>query len=181
MTDVETKSVARSGAVAGLCPITEANLGDGVFPAEDFLAAGGRVGIGSDSNVMIDVAEELRLLEYGQRLVHRGRNLLASREGASTGGEIYRAALRGGAQALGADDGALKIGSSADIVSLDTTHLSLTNRTGDALLDGWLFAARCGAVDCVWHHGAKVVTGGRHVAREQIVNRYRLTLAKVLG
>jgi formiminoglutamate deiminase len=181
LTDVETKSVARSGAVAGLCPITEANLGDGVFPAEDFLAAGGRVGIGSDSNVMIDAAEELRLLEYGQRLVRRGRNLLASREGASTGGEIYRAALRGGAQALGADDGVLKIGGSADIVSLDTTHPSLTNRTGDALLDGWLFAARCGAVDCVWHHGAKVVTGGRHVAREQIVNRYRLTLAKVLG
>jgi len=181
MTDAETKAVAQNLAVAGLCPITEANLGDGVFPAEDFLAAGGRIGIGSDSNVMIDAAEELRLLEYGQRLVRRGRNLLASRECASTGGDLYRAALRGGAQALGADDGALKVGGPADIVSLDTSHPSLTSRTSDALLDGWIFAARGGAVDCVWRYGAKVVNGGRHIARERITNRYRAALAKVLG
>lgn len=181
MTDAETRSVAESRAVAGLCPITEANLGDGVFPAEDFLAANGRFGIGSDSNVMIDAAEELRLLEYGQRLVRRGRNLLASREGASTGGELYRATLRGGAQALGADDGALKVGGAADIVSLDTTHPSLTHRAGDALLDGWIFAARGGAVDCVWRHGAKVVTRGRHIAREKIAERYRATLGTLLS
>ncbi len=181
MTEAETKAVAQSGAVTGLCPITEANLGDGVFPAEDFLAADGRFGIGSDSNVMIDVAEELRLLEYGQRLVHRGRNLLASREGASTGSDLYRAALRGGAQALGADDGALKIGGSADIVSLDTAHPSLTDRTGDALLDGWIFAARGGAVDCVWRHGRKIVAGGRHIARHAIAERYRTVLGTLLS
>ncbi len=181
MTGDETVQAARSGAVAGLCPVTEANLGDGLFPAGEFLAADGRFGIGSDSNVLIDVAEELRTLEYGQRLVHRGRNLFATREGASTGGDLYRAALRGGAQALGAGDGALKIGASADLVSLNGGHPSLIERAGDALLDGWTFAARGGAVDCVWRHGAKVVSGGHHIARDVIANRYRETLAKVLG
>ncbi len=181
MTQTETVGAARSDAVAGLCPITEANLGDGVFPAEEFLAAHGRFGIGSDSNVMIDAAEEIRTLEYSQRLVHRGRNLLASREGSSTGGDLYRAALRGGAQALGADDGALRVGASADLVGLNAGHPSLTSRSGDALLDGWIFAARGGAVDCVWRHGAKVVSGGRHLARDTIAKRYRETLAKVLA
>jgi formiminoglutamate deiminase len=181
MTGDETAHAARSSAVIGLCPITEANLGDGVFPAGEFLAAGGRFGIGSDSNVMIDVAEELRTLEYGQRLEHRGRNLLASREGASTGGDLYRAALRGGAQALGAGDGALKVGASADFVSLNAEHPALVARKGDALLDGWIFAARGGAVDCVWRHGRKVVSGGLHVARTAIAERYRSTLGSVLA
>jgi formiminoglutamate deiminase len=181
MTAGETASLAQSGAVAGLCPITEANLGDGVFPAQDFLAANGRFGIGSDSNVLIDAAEEIRTLEYGQRLVHRGRNVLASREGTSTGGDLYRAALGGGALALGAGDGAICIGAPADLVSLNTTHPSLTSRSGDALVDGWIFAARGRAVDCVWRRGRKVVSDGRHIARDAIANRYRAALAKVLG
>ena len=177
----ETVQAARSGAVVGLCPITEANLGDGVFPAGEFLAAGGRFGIGSDSNVMVDAAEELRILEYGQRLVQRGRNLFAAREGASTGGDLYRAALRGGAQALGAGDGTLRVGGSADLVSLNAGHPSLASRSGDGLLDGWIFAARAGAIDCVWRHGRKVVHDGRHVARDLIAGRYRETLAKILA
>jgi formimidoylglutamate deiminase len=181
MTEAETAETARCGAVVGLCPITEANLGDGVFPGENFLSANGRFGIGSDSNVMIDVAEEFRMLEYGQRLVRRSRNLMASREGASTGGDLYRAALHGGAQALGGDAGALRVGGSADLVSLNASHQSLASRSGDALLDGWIFAARGGAVDCVWRRGAKVVSGGRHVARDAIPRRYRETLAKVLA
>ncbi len=177
----ETVQAARSGAVVGLCPITEANLGDGVFPAGEFLAAGGRFGIGSDSNVMVDAAEELRILEYGQRLVQRGRNLFAAREGASTGGDLYRAALRGGAQALGAGDGTLRVGGSADLVSLNAGHPSLASRSGDGLLDGWIFAARAGAIDCAWRHGRKVVHDGRHVARDLIAGRYRETLAKILA
>src|SRR3546814_10635821 len=91
--------MAKSGAVAGLCPITEANLGDGIFPAGDFVAADGRYGVGSDSNILIDAAEELRLLEYGQRLARRGRNLLARGEGRSTGTDLYAAAIEGGADA----------------------------------------------------------------------------------
>jgi formiminoglutamate deiminase len=179
MTDAETVAMARSKAVAGLCPITEANLGDGLFPAEAFLAAGGRTGIGSDSNVRIDATEELRLLEYGQRLARRGRNLLAE-PGQSTGGALYRAALAGGAQALGAEAG-LRVGTSADIVSLDATHPSLATRSGDALLDGLIFAAGRDAIDRVWRRGREVVTNGRHVARDAIAARYRAALTRLLA
>jgi len=174
MTDAETAALAKSGAVAGLCPITEANLGDGIFPAAAFVASGGRFGIGSDSNVLIDAAEELRLLEYGQRLVRRERNVFAAREGASTGGTLYRAALAGGMQALGA-------GEAADFVSLDIEHPALNGREGDALLDGWIFAARGGAVDCVWRRGRKVVRRGRHRTRDAIAERYRAALARILA
>ncbi|HEY1710792.1 MAG TPA: formimidoylglutamate deiminase [Rhizomicrobium sp.] len=180
ITGSETAGLAKSGAVAGLCPITEANLGDGVFPAVPFLSQYGRFGIGSDSNVLIDAAEELRTLEYGQRLMQEGRNVLASAEGASTGGELYRAALRGGAQAL-QTEAALRIGAPADLVSLNAEHPALYGRRGDAILDSWIFAARAGAVDCVWRHGRKVVADGRHHARDEIVRRYRRALDTVLA
>ncbi len=101
MSPAETARLAASGAVAGLCPITEANLGDGLFPAGPYLAAGGRIGLGSDSNVLIDAAEELRLLEYGQRLERQGRNLLASEALASTGAALFAASGAGGSQAAG--------------------------------------------------------------------------------
>jgi formimidoylglutamate deiminase len=179
MTPDETARLAASGAVAGLAPITEANLGDGLFRAEDFLAAGGRFGVGSDSNVLIDAAEELRTLEYGQRLVQRGRNLLAAGAGRSTGGDLLRGALAGGAQAL-ASDGGLKVGAPADIVSLDLDHSSLLGRQDDALIDSWVFAGR-GAVDRVWRCGREVVTGGRHHAREAVEARYRAALARLLA
>jgi formimidoylglutamate deiminase len=174
MTPEESAALAKSGAVAGLCPITEANLGDGIFPAPDYLEHGGRFGVGSDSNVLIDAAEELRLLEYAQRLQHRARNVFASQDGASTGAALFRAALAGGMQALGA-------GETADLVSLDLDHPALTGRKEDALLDAWIFAARAGAIDCVWRQGRKVVRHGRHRARDEIVERYRLAVAKMLG
>ena len=177
MTSAETRQLAQSGAVAGLCPITEANLGDGLFSALDY--AGGAWGVGSDSNVMIDASEELRLYEYGQRLTHRGRNLLAPSPGASTGAALYAGALAGGARALGAPSG-LAIGNSADIVTLDADHASLIGRTGDALIDGWIFAAGRGAIDCVWRHGTKLVSQGRHHARETVLRRYRATLSGLL-
>ena len=103
VTPDEIRRMAASEAVVGLCPITEANLGDGIFPADEFLEAGGRIGIGSDSNVLIDMTEELRLLEYGQRLARRARNVLASEATRSTGRRLLEAALTGGAQALGAE------------------------------------------------------------------------------
>jgi formimidoylglutamate deiminase len=180
ITERETLGVAQCGAVAGLCPITEANLGDGVFPAAEFIAAGGRFGIGSDSNVLIDAAEELRLLEYGQRLTRRARNVMARSEAGSTGAALYHHALEDGAQALSATAG-LKVGNSADIVCLDSNHPTLAGRAGDALLDSWIFAARGGAVDCVWRRGQKVVVDGRHIARQTIVERYRRTLAQILA
>jgi formimidoylglutamate deiminase len=178
MTDAETHAVAQSGAVAGLCPITEANLGDGVFPAVRYLEAGGRFGVGTDSNVLIDAAEELRLFEYGQRLTRESRNVLAPREGASTGGALFRTALAGGAQALGVE-GAIAERALADIVSLDADRPAMEGRAGDALLDAWIFAG--GKVDCVWRRGRKVVAGGRHVERDAIAGRYRAAFTKILG
>ncbi|QIB36357.1 formimidoylglutamate deiminase [Ancylobacter pratisalsi] len=178
MSDDETRRMAQSGAVAGLCPITEANLGDGIFPAPDFLAAGGRYGVGSDSNVQIDAAGELRLLEYSQRLAHRARNVLALSEGRSTGGALFDASLNGGAQALGAV-AALTVGAPADLVSLDVEHPALAGRTGAAALDAWIFAAARPAVDCVWRRGDKLVENGRHRARHAVEARFRAALTKI--
>ncbi len=178
MTSGEAEGMAASGAVAGLCPITEANLGDGVFPAAPFLAAGGLYGVGSDSNVLIDATEELRLLEYGQRLTARGRNIMAA-AGGSTGGALYRGALAGGTRALGAA-AALTVGAAADFVTLEPDHPSLAGRRGDALLDGLIFAAGRGAIDGVWRRGRRLVEHGRHVHRERIAERYRRALAALL-
>ena len=175
MDDTETTALAASGATAGLCPITEANLGDGLFPAVDYLTRGGIFGIGSDSNVMIDLAEELRLLEYGQRLVGRARGRLGS------GADMFKGAQAGAARALGGVRSGLEVGASADIVSLNTDHPALYGKAGDALLDGWIFAAGGGAVASVWRRGVRVVEAGRHVRAEPIAARYRRTLARVLA
>ncbi len=180
MIGTETRALARSGAVAGLCPITEANLGDGLFPAAEFQAAGGRFGIGSDSNVLVDMTEELRLLEYGQRLFARSRNVMAAAPGRSTGQDLFEAALRGGAQALGMPSG-LAVGHVADMVSLDANHPTLADRPGGSLLDGLLFAAGRGAIDRVWRRGEVVVEGGRHVARDRVAARYRQALAALVA
>lgn len=178
MTSAETEALARSGAVVGLCPITEANLGDGIFPAYEYLAAGGRFGIGSDSNVRIDATEELRLVEYGQRLQRRERNVLAA--GGATGAMLYTSAVRGGAQALGVPAG-LVIGAPADFVTLDLDHPSLVGRSGDFLIDSLVFAAGSAAIASVWLRGSPVVRAGRHHRRDAIVERYRATLARLLA
>jgi len=180
MTEAETAALAKSGAVAGLCPITEANLGDGLFPAPAYIAAGGALGVGSDSNVLIDAAEELRWLEYGQRLNLQGRNVLTPGAGSRSGAFLFSAALQGGARALSAPAG-LAEGHSADLVSLDPHHPALIGAEGDALLDRWIFAASRGAIDCVWRNGRRVVEGGRHVARDAIAARYAKALGEVLA
>jgi formiminoglutamate deiminase len=180
MIEAEVKSLAASRAVAGLCPITEANLGDGVFPALRFLAAGGRIGLGTDSNVLIDAAQELRALEYSQRLSMRMRCLLADEQMPSVGRRLFEAAARGGAQALGIAYG-IAPGNAADIVTLDGNHPALADRKGDLALDSWIFAARGGAIDSVWRQGVKVVSGGRHRGAEAVAARYRATLARLLA
>ena len=180
ITQSESDAIAASGAVVGLCPITEANLGDGLFPAPKYLAAGGRWGIGSDSNVLIDAAEELRWLEYGQRLSGQSRNVFAPGADTSTGGALFRGALAGGSQALGAPM-AIAAGLSADFVTLDAAHPSLTGARNDGWLDGWIFAAGRCAIDGVWRRGAQVVADGRHVRRDAIAARYRQTIARLLA
>ena len=181
VTEAEWRAIAQSGAVAGLCPITEANLGDGLFPAREFLADGGRFGVGSDSNVEIDAAAELRLLEYGQRLAHRGRNLLAGGAGRSTGAALHQAAQAGGGQALGQAGHGIATGAAADLVSLTAADPALAARRGDAILDSWIFGRGARLVDCVWRRGVQCVTGGRHVARAAIDARYRAAMQALLA
>jgi formiminoglutamate deiminase len=179
VTPRETERLAQSGAVAGLCPVTEANLGDGIFPAAPYLLAAGLFGIGTDSNVLIDAPGELRALEYGQRLSHRARNVVAAAEGQSTGRTLFGAALLGGAQALGRPQAGLRESASADIVSLDSGDPSLAGRRGDALLDSWIFAGA--GIDCVWRRGRKLVQGGRHLARQGIRERYCRIIIRLTG
>ncbi|WP_409018490.1 formimidoylglutamate deiminase [Brevundimonas vesicularis] len=178
LTAGETQRFAASGAVAGLCPITEANLGDGVFPAVEFLADGGAFGVGTDSNVLVDAAQELRALEYSQRLTRRARAVLAQ-AGTSTGGRLYRAALAGGAQATQGTTG-IAIGQAADLVALDPQDLAFASREGDAVLDTLVFAPPRQAVRTVWRRGQALVVEGRHVAREAIEARYRKALKGLL-
>jgi formimidoylglutamate deiminase len=177
----EAHRLAASAAVAGLCPITEANLGDGIFPAVEYFEAGGACAVGTDSNVLVSVAEELRILEYGQRLMHRRRNVLARGAERSTGRRLLESAVAGGAQALGCERHGLVAGADADIVSLDTAQDSLISRRRDALVDSWIFAARAPVIDCVWRYGRKVVSGGRHIRRDVIAARYRGVLASLLS
>ncbi|MGA9796414.1 MAG: formimidoylglutamate deiminase [Rhizomicrobium sp.] len=179
MTGDETVRLAQSGAVAGLCPITEANLGDGIFPAVEYLGHDGHIGIGTDSNVQIDAAGELRAVEYAQRLAWRARNVLASAEGRSTGRALFDRALAGGAQALGQKSHGLQQGAPADIVSLDRRDPTLSGRKGDALLDSWIFAGA--RPDCVWRFGRKLVENGRHREREKVAARYRTTILRFLA
>ncbi|MEH2588863.1 formimidoylglutamate deiminase [Bradyrhizobium sp. AZCC 1721] len=181
MTEAETTALAISGAVAGLCPVTEASLGDGIFPAREFLDAGGRFGIGTDSNVLVGVTDELRQLEYGQRLKHRERNVLSGGPGLSTGRALFDAALTGGAQALAQPTAGLQAGARADIVTLDTTHPSLAGRRGDAVLDGWIFAAGASAVDTVWAGGAKVVEKGLHRLRESARDTFNAAVRRLVA
>jgi len=175
----EVAGIVASGAVAGLCPITEANLGDGVFPAAEFMALGGMIGIGSDSNVRIDAAEELRLLEYGQRLTRRARNVLAGEDRPATGARMFAAAVAGGGRSLGVGTG-LATGKPADIVSLNRDDPAFADRKGDALIDSWVFASRAG-IDCVWRGGVKQVENGRHRDRDAIDARYRVALNRLMA
>ena len=179
-TATEIAALANSGAVAGLCPITEASLGDGIFPTREFLDAGGRFGVGTDSNVLVGVADELRQLEYGQRLKHRKRNVLSGGPGISTGRALIDAALAGGAQALAQPVVGLQAGARADIVTLDTTHPSLAGRRRDAVLDGWIFAA-ARAPSLVWAGGNKVVEGGRHRLRQKARDTFNAAVRRLVA
>ncbi|WP_129778083.1 formimidoylglutamate deiminase [Peristeroidobacter soli] len=170
----EIAGIAEAKAVVGLCPVTEANLGDGVFPLPELLSHGGRLGVGTDSNVHIGVAAELSLLEYSQRLTQRARNV-AKRGQQSTGRAIMELTLAGGAQALGGA-GRIEQGAAADFVSLDSQHPALYSRDRDALLDAWIFASAGNLVDCVWIAGRKVVEAGRHLARDPIRARFRTVM-----
>ncbi|MFN7027087.1 MAG: formimidoylglutamate deiminase [Pseudorhizobium sp.] len=175
MSDEETRRMARSGAIAGLCPITEANLGDGVFNVAPFLAEGGRYGIGSDSNVLISLPEELRVLEYSQRLSRKARNVIAD-PGGSTGRKLFDTARTGANTALRCNIG-LQLGGDADMLGLDIDEIPYIQN--DKLLDHWIFAGGA-RVEAVWAHGRKQVENGRHVKRDAIAARFRMAMADLL-
>ncbi len=173
MTAGETRRVASSGAVVGLCPTTEANLGDGLFPLADYLDAGGRLGIGSDSHISVSPVEELRWLEYGQRLSTRHRNIAARTPGASVGETLWRAAQAGGAQAAGLPADALTPGRRADLIVLDDASPWLAARDSDSLMDSFLFAGNAPLVRDVMVAGRWVIRDHRHHDQERIAVRYK--------
>ena len=169
----EVEGLARSGAVAGLCPTTEGNLGDGVFPLLAYRAAGGRYGVGGDSHVSRNPAEELRMLEYLQRLAAGKRNLVVSARSNAVGTTLWLEAAAGGAQALGRRMGALAPGLRADLVVLDGEHADLAGRTGDALSNALVFSGSTDFVRDVMVAGRWVVQQKRHAAEEAATSRYK--------
>jgi formiminoglutamate deiminase len=173
MDDGEVADLARSGAVAGLCPTTEANLGDGIFRGVEYATSGGRFGIGSDSHVVVDPAEELRALETSQRLIHRRRNLLQDDgSGRHVGRYVWSAAARGGGIALGRG-GAIEAGLPADVVILDLAHPRLAGLSPNEALDAFILGSAHGAIAEVYVNGDRRVEGGRHRLHDEVVRAYR--------
>lgn len=176
LTAAEVQGIAASGATVAICPTTEANLGDGLFPLREFLAAGGHWGVGSDSHVSVSPVEELRWLEYGQRLASRRRNIAVSSEETSTGALLYRQAVDGGLRACGQPATAAD-----DVVTLDTDAAALACATGDDLHDRVIFGGNRPLVDRVQVAGRDVVVDGHHLAAEAIARRYRDALRTLLS
>ncbi|MAY63508.1 MAG: formimidoylglutamate deiminase [Rhizobiales bacterium] len=171
----ETEGLAKSGAVAGLCPITESSLGDGIFDGVRWFEAGGSIAVGSDSNIRISLSEELRTLDYSQRLRDGSRAALATPD-KSTGRRLFDAMASGGARAAGRASGTIEAGAHADLLALDGAAIDLEGRTGDAILDSYIFAGDDRMVADVWSAGRHVVRDGRHIHADRIERRYRDTM-----
>ncbi|MHA1567602.1 MAG: formimidoylglutamate deiminase [Alphaproteobacteria bacterium] len=175
----EMKQIVASGAVVGLCPTTEASLGDGLFPMAEFLGTGGRFGIGSDSHISVDPFEELRWLEYEQRLALRQRNVLVAAVQPSVGQHLYETAARAGGAVLGQQVGCIAVGYFADFVVLDTGGPALSHVGDEHLLDVAVFANHGNPVRDVYVSGRRVIEDGRHGQEEQIGAAYRRAIAHI--
>lgn len=180
MTDEELVNAARSGAIAGLCPVTEANLGDGVFKLSTWLEAGGKFGIGSDSHISVDTVEELRWLEYGQRLTRQQRNVLAS-DNISTGNRLFSHAGAGGARAVGNKSGVLEENAPADIIVLDSSAAVFAGQTRDTFVDSWVFSGNAPVVSDVFAAGRHVVQNRTHINERTILGRYKKTMERLIA
>lgn len=180
MRELEAAALGSREVVVGLCPSTEADLGDGLFNAEPYRLAGGRIAIGGDSHVGVDPFSELRLFEYGQRLQRRRRNLFERRAQQSVGAALYRAAADGGAQALGSRAGVIEVGRRADFVVLDTRDSALAEQHADGLLDAAIFGPARRPVRDVMVGGRWQVRDGRHAQDEASLARYRAVLRRLL-
>ena len=175
----EIHDLAASNAVAGLCPVTEANLGDGIFAASQYMNQGGRIGIGADSNVKIALSEELRMLETSQRLRDQRRVVLSDEQTPSNGRYLYEHAAKGGAQALGRPSGAIKVSNLADLVALNDEHYAITALAEDTVLDTWIFACSDDIVSDVWSAGRHMVNGGIHTQRDHIASQFHQTMTRL--
>jgi formimidoylglutamate deiminase len=177
VTQQEVTAIAASGAVVALCPSTEGNLGDGFFPLRAYLDARGRIAIGSDSHVSVDPFEELRWLEYGQRMLEQARAIAATPDRPYPGARLYRDALAGGTQAAGGSQGELAIGKRADLLVIDPSHSALLTDADDGLLDAVVFqSGGRRAITRVMAGGAWRVEGGRHVEQRDLAARYRAAI-----
>mgnify|MGYP000725322372 CR=1 FL=1 len=179
LNDKEVKMIARSGAVVGLCPATEANLGDGLFPLRAYLDNGGQMAIGSDSHISISIVEELRLLEYGQRLKYQKRNIATSKQEMHSGTNLYLNALKGGAQASGFDNGVIEVGKRADIIVLDPASPLLAGTPVRHIIDRFIFNGNVNAVKNVFVGGSEVVSDYKHAREKQITGEFIETMERL--
>ena len=177
--DAEVVGIARSGATVAICPTTEANLGDGLFPLRAYLDAGGAWGIGSDSQISVSPIEELRWLEYGQRLLTRHRNIAVRADSPSVGETLLRSTLASGANATGHAIGNSVDGDCADWIVLDSDAPQFAGMTAADAVDRWIFSGNRNLVRDVFVAGTQVVAGGVHRQREAIAQRYRTAIASL--
>jgi len=179
MTPYETTALAKTGAIAGLCPLTESSLGDGIFDGLRYVDAGGRFGIGSDSNIRISLAEELRTLEYSQRLRDKGRAMFATAD-KSTGRALFDQVTTAGATAANRNAGSIAVGKQADLVALDLNATNLIGKSGDTLLDSYIFAGSDALISDVWSAGRHLVKQGAHIRQAEITATYQNTVKSLM-
>ncbi|MBT5187347.1 MAG: formimidoylglutamate deiminase, partial [Kordiimonadaceae bacterium] len=179
LNDDEVSSIAKSGAVVGLCPTTEANLGDGLFPLKPFLGQGGKIAIGSDSHVSISMIEELRLLEYGQRLKSQRRNVATGKNDIHTGSYLFHENLKGGAQASGFNNGSIEVGKRADIIVLDQASPLLVGTPDRNIIDRFIFSGNVNPIKHVLVAGKMIISEYHHPLEEQITAEFSVTMKRL--
>lgn len=179
LNDQEVKMIARSGAVVGLCPATEANLGDGLFPLKAFMDHGGNIGIGSDSHISVSVVEELRLLEYGQRLNEQQRNIATSEDEVHTGTNLYKHALKGGAMASGFNNGKIEIGKRADLIVLDSAAATLLGTPDKHIIDRFIFNGNQNVIKHVFVSGERVINNHKHLSEVRIYEEFKAVMERL--
>ena len=175
MSELETELLSKSGAVAGLCPVTEANLGDGIFNGFQYNERKGFYGIGTDSNINISLTEELKTFEYSQRLLNKKRAVISNQK-KSTGRKLFDDCLEGGARALQINNGKIQKGFNADLISLPNANNELDGLEDDKILDYWIFASRENDVQKLWNKGKCLVENGKHLNFDDIQSNYRKTI-----
>ena len=178
MTNLETKKLASTKATVGLCPITEANLGDGIFNGKEFIKHNGNFGVGTDSNIKIELLEEIRMLEYSQRLSEKQRVVLANNNN-SNGRFLFDKVVEGGATASKRSSGKIEAGYLADLISLDMEDIYLIGAKNDLILDSWIFSSKNNAIKNLWSAGRHLISDGQYKKEKEITDLYKNTMKKL--